>query len=61
MYFASFADRVGRILTPKEVAMATVEGVLTNDEIVYVPRLMKFQMALSAYVFPIKKIYHYSP
>lgn len=35
--------------------MATVEGVLTNDEIVYVPRLMKFQMALSAYVFPIKK------
>ncbi|XP_022287001.1 estradiol 17-beta-dehydrogenase 11-like [Crassostrea virginica] len=44
-------DRVGRILTPKEVAMATVEGVLTNDEIVYVPRLMKFQMALSAF-FP---------
>ncbi|XP_048728483.2 estradiol 17-beta-dehydrogenase 11-like [Ostrea edulis] len=44
-------DKIGRILTPREVALATVEGTLTNEEIVYVPGTMKFQMALSAF-FP---------
>lgn len=44
-------DKVGNILKPKEVALATVEGTLTNEEIVYVPRRMKFQMAISAF-FP---------
>ncbi|XP_062605573.1 17-beta-hydroxysteroid dehydrogenase 13-like [Saccostrea cucullata] len=44
-------DRAGRILTPKEVALSTVDGVLTNEEIVYVPKRMKFQMTLSGF-FP---------
>lgn len=43
-----YFNRVGNILKPKEVALATVEGTLTNEEIVYVPRRMKFQMAISA-------------
>lgn len=43
-----FFNSVGKILKPKEVAIATVEGTLTNEEIVYIPRRAKFQMAISA-------------
>ena len=40
--------RYGRILTPEEVATATVNGTLVNQEIVYVPAAMGIQLRIAA-------------
>ena len=39
--------RFGKILSPEEVAAATVDGMLRNEEYVYVPRYHWFSLKIS--------------
>ncbi|XP_070183982.1 estradiol 17-beta-dehydrogenase 11-like [Littorina saxatilis] len=40
-------DRFGKVLTPEEVATATVDGMLRNEEYVFVPRPLWFSLRIT--------------
>ncbi|XP_076456986.1 estradiol 17-beta-dehydrogenase 11-like [Babylonia areolata] len=46
-------DRFGKILTPKEVAAATVEGILRNEQYVFVPRFLWLSLRITG-LFPVR-------
>ena len=42
-----YVGRFGKILSPEEVAAATVDGMLRNEEYVYVPRNLWFSLKIT--------------